>query len=988
MRLAEELTRVATRLNSEEGPDLKLETIAVGCGGTDSAEAFDKAEEALRDRMQWLKQARKETKRLLAVSDVLREAFSYSDEAWPVRLAELQAIAQEDAEQALIAWLDDWYTSASALRVERLERLLEAELVLPPGAGAILERARSATAGIAQSYWRPADAMLRAGAGSRELPGWQVGEGSLQVRIGLCLALARVALSQVDPNAEDLQEADDALGLAENLLNGALNSEVAILRARLAQLRREDEQAAECLSKAVALGAPALDRIAVSLTAAGARETSLVQLETARQEVESLSEIADIDHGLRLIGPYPPASLLVALSERAGSEGDDDKATTLSERALDAARPDEYALKAALYEQRATIAIRKQDPQAFFANLLEAGDNWGWAGEPVKAINAFEAALDLEPNDPGARLGLADSLRIVSAGQPLSKESIRANRRALDLLHASEGIPKSSAWGNFVEALVEEQLARWVEPDSSLHKWRSLLAASTAVVRQPSNARAWNFVAWFAITVKLYRFALVAGSRAVELDPDDPGLSLDLVGFNLSAGEVERAHSQLESWRDPVGDSSRNRQATLYGGVIAMYQGRIPVARRAFDSEEIPPDAYGIRHLRIQALTISGERKLAAEEAQCLADDVMNLLDDSTPLRAAAFAAANLGKLDQAEQFCAQISAADPDQLHASFVCIIRGLVELLRGNVPNGLEDFRKSVETFKMPGEVNEWRHVLLPYIEMMVRNSGQRVPDLSSVDAFVEQHCAEIGRLDVGDELQRAASQYGPGSLPSSIVALLDVLARWVQFGPQSAVSALDLHAGELLESSEQGLVSVAEELRDAIVSTASAPAFSEVPVESLADEPSSAEDVPYRPIRIELPPGWFSNYEDPVAEHPIFTYYIPQLRARARTEIPGINVGTDEELEPDGYRIFLLGELKAEGRVDKDSYYFDSAALPLLPEPLAAQAKRDKDLALMRLPAGRVDGAGVIVRLVTMAGAEVVVNLVGLFIGDAVSDLQPA
>jgi hypothetical protein len=81
-----------------------------------------------------------------------------------------------------------------------------------------------------------------------------------------------------------------------------------------------------------------------------------------------------------------------------------------------------------------------------------------------------------------------------------------------------------------------------------------------------------------------------------------------------------------------------------------------------------------------------------------------------------------------------------------------------------------------------------------------------------------------------------------------------------------------------------------------------------------------------LRLLLPPSWFAGHEDPVATHPIFLRYIPE--ARLRTEgMPGVRVSTDEELEPDGYRVLSGIEVLETGRVDPSGRYTATESAPL-------------------------------------------------------------
>jgi hypothetical protein len=101
---------------------------------------------------------------------------------------------------------------------------------------------------------------------------------------------------------------------------------------------------------------------------------------------------------------------------------------------------------------------------------------------------------------------------------------------------------------------------------------------------------------------------------------------------------------------------------------------------------------------------------------------------------------------------------------------------------------------------------------------------------------------------------------------------------------------------------------------------------------------------------MPPSWFDGYADPLNEHPLFLHYLPELRTRAN--IPAVNVRTDEELEPDGYRIVLRDQLVETGQVDRDFLYLTPAARDLLSAELAEMATDHAALELMRIPRSAV------------------------------------
>jgi hypothetical protein len=84
----------------------------------------------------------------------------------------------------------------------------------------------------------------------------------------------------------------------------------------------------------------------------------------------------------------------------------------------------------------------------------------------------------------------------------------------------------------------------------------------------------------------------------------------------------------------------------------------------------------------------------------------------------------------------------------------------------------------------------------------------------------------------------------------------------------------------------------------------------------------------PLSLELPPSWFEEVDDPVSQHALFLWSLPELRINAETTIPPVSVSTDVALEPTGYRIAVAGVVTEEGNVLAGRRQVDSAALNLL------------------------------------------------------------
>jgi hypothetical protein len=138
---------------------------------------------------------------------------------------------------------------------------------------------------------------------------------------------------------------------------------------------------------------------------------------------------------------------------------------------------------------------------------------------------------------------------------------------------------------------------------------------------------------------------------------------------------------------------------------------------------------------------------------------------------------------------------------------------------------------------------------------------------------------------------------------------------------------------------------------------------------------SEMPPAAKLQVQLPSSWFADYADPLREHSLFLRYLPELRARVDWHVPKVQVRAEEDLEPDGYRIWTDRELLDEGRVSPEARFGSDAALELLPDDLRSAATSDPDLALCSFPAVAVQERDTVADLITMPTEEVVARLVG-------------
>jgi hypothetical protein len=174
---------------------------------------------------------------------------------------------------------------------------------------------------------------------------------------------------------------------------------------------------------------------------------------------------------------------------------------------------------------------------------------------------------------------------------------------------------------------------------------------------------------------------------------------------------------------------------------------------------------------------------------------------------------------------------------------------------------------------------------------------------------------------DPLEELAQAAGPPGAADTAKALVAVLLRMSQgelaAAEEALAAAAEQHPGER----------VLPLLETAVHAAAGADEAGVAPQE----EPWLAEPDPEpapRPVRLGLPPSWFEGCEDPVNAHPLFRRSLPELRLRPGPALPGVVVETDFGLEPDGYRIEVLGEIVESGSSPAGLLYGTAETMRLL------------------------------------------------------------
>lgn len=1012
--IADLVRRTAEQLRSERGIDVGLDKVAQDVEvATDLGAGATSVRRALKKRARALDEAQAELLSLIKKVEHLKAILPFKEEGWPSQHARLQRLTVSDPAGAVRAWLQYWFEAVGSCRLDAAGRLVR-EVPLPAGAGLIAERATVAATGVERRDWDLAAPTLLAGA-----DGLRVGADVVptpEVRASLQRLLARLALV-----AGRLDEADS---LVRKDLEWAHNAASLALQARRCNLAGDEDQARSLLLQAQSANPGDLD-VVTELVRQGRKtlETEAV-LEAAQIGIDALPSLLDIDSDLgRLL--EPPAELWIALSDRARREAMPD----LGRRALDEAErligPDEHELWASIGERRATTATSATER---VRALRDAGDRRLAADDLKRARLNFIEAVD-EPGDAdpqeraSAALRYADTVAALDASQPLRlvrDEVADALRRLLEA-QAIEGMAAAESWSYLTQAYLRLNLARGADPARADQAWRAFLAASRAVALSPNEAHRWSILADVAPWLTCYRTAEAAARHALE--KGGPAQAPPYIQALTNLGWIDQAIGLINA-TDPWSECVR--------AYLFLRQGKPEEVVRLLRAVTIDPSWAWAQETLVSALLLTGQFEEAQAEAAKFARIASERVDEADFLFSMAFYEQVCGRSDRAAELAERRLEVDQGFGENDATALL-GEVLLLRGDRDAGIRLLQRAASSFR-DRRIDDWSRIERPMIAALARWRGVDLGDPSALDAIVEQRREEIAAIsDPPAELAQAPAGGADPEVVRSARALGTALLH-VAGGNEARAGEALAEIGTDLEDEARSLRaylrSLANERRHAelaaqvveLSSTGDRTAASGVLAQLLDEVPHETDnllrqqgtDEELRPVadvltelaarpqyeesaanvqrwlglaepepeissgaglRLYLPGSWFADYADPLHEHPLFLRYLPELRARADWEVPGVNVMVEDSLEPDGYRIWAHGELLDQGRVQPDARYCSEGALEFLPAELRSAAISDQDLALRRIPESAVKGQGGIADLLTMPPIEVVARSVG-------------
>jgi tetratricopeptide (TPR) repeat protein len=940
------VTRTSDRLTGELQVDVGLKKLVKTLEKeADTAVAIKLAKDELRMRTKAVKSAAKELDQLGAALAQLVDVLPFTADGWSERKQALERKVKVDALAGIEAWLEDWLIAGSYCRTDALSRLESVEL--PAGASLLVERCVSARLGLEQRSLYLARPLLEAGANGIPFASGTV--PSERVRADLRLLLVRLALEQ-----GLLDEAGDELERASAVEpSPALEA----LRARWLRLQGESDAAADALAAAAEVAPADLDVAAELIETQRSQGHRELVLDTARGAVAAIPMLIDVEAELSRLSGMPRAVLWAAVAERALSENDLDMQAYAVQRAAETVEYGDNVLHAVVAELQARGAAARNLPDEECEALKEAG-SWRVLAEQIDLAAAhYRRVLELRPDDDDAALRLADCLTVLTAPQPLTeaRPEIEEALRLIRAVQSRNGITLGNSWSYLSEAVALLRLGEAFDQEASRHNWEAFAAVCRSLVHLPDSASRWRDLARAAQALGLYAVCVAASERAVELDPYDEDSSAVLVQSLTNIGRLDEALDRLGDPYDAWG-----RAVKAY---ILARKNEPAEAVALLRTVILDPAWAWASHTFANALITLGDRD---DEARAYTAGVRDYWarrqQESEAVGVEAWTSVILDDLESAERCAEILGGAQAQQVWAE--------LRFLDGDADGGIAALRSVIAQVATLRELNEVSSVNAGRLRALMRMHGLPPPDLAPLDDDLDRRRKELeAQSDAYVDLEAAPTSEAEAEIARVAKTMGAALMQLARSGRVETLPELQPLAEARPNDTELGaLVALAKE-PPAELSEPPAPpteAAPEFPIEDSVEQPQ---------LETELPTSWFDGYDNPLNDHPLFRHYIPELRARAWWEVPGIHVAVDDGLEPDGYRILRMGEVVDEGRASAAHRYASPETLALLPKEVSDDAELDDDLGLVRIPAAAIAGGEKLAELLTLHAAEVVVQRIG-------------
>lgn len=868
--LAEAVARA--RLDEVRSPDEALATVRT----------------LLADHETALAAAQGRVRQLDDMVEQLTRALPFLKEGWPQQRDRLRGAFCGNQEDGLADWLNYWFGAASSRRLGTLQRL-QSEVPLPDDQAVIGERLAVVARALDKNDWLPCQEVLLLGAagvrvGNRQVPDRPVPDGrepDQRVREDLRLLAVRLALHNGLPDRADAVLDMDAAETAPRLA----------LRSHSARLRGADGEAASLLAQAQVLDLRDLDVTVESIARARQRLDRAGALDTAREAVEVLPSLGDVEGDIgRLVDP--PAEIWVALAERARDEDDSDGAQRFLDCATAAVAWNDNEVLAAAEEVRATVAASAGERRR--ASLL-AGHWCAAAGQLDSARRNYQAASDIEPStDPAdaqvraaAQLRLADVIAVTARQRPDAAVAEELEH-ALRLVQEARPRPsRTSSWSYLIESDLRAQLSKVPgRPDRCRQEWSALLAAAQAVSFRFAWAHSWLALADAAMTRDLYLVAEAAAARAYQVEQTE-ATQAGYVRALVNTGRYDDALEYLGEADDPGNPDSPWRQCIR--GLIALRLGRADQAVGHFTGLRIDPTWLWAWQPYLRALVIMGDVAAARRKSAELMEARIGRKDERSWLAVTAFDAQLNGRIDAACDIAERLSqAAGPDDVKAKRA---RAEAQILGGD-QDAWKLLARALDADLRPTVIDVWEREDFPVLKALAAEHEVKLTP-AHLDLVLTRLRARQHAWDLAAELDLAAG--------TAAVAEAGTAARLTKAALRAISGTLDPELEKLLETlaNEDHLPTEVASLRHYI-----ATANEEDDDAAEAADGNGAVPAPERPtMQLRLPASWLAGTAIQGAD--------PQLRnllawARQRMGLSGA-----EELEPDRYQLLVGDEVQASG-----------------------------------------------------------------------------
>jgi tetratricopeptide (TPR) repeat protein len=376
----------------------------------------------------------------------------------------------------------------------------------------------------------------------------------------------------------------------------------------------------------------ALDELVSKGTHPGAADC--VPCHMPKRRTEDVVHVVMTDHLIQR--RPPPGDLLAEIAERHPTEAEEYHGEVVSYYPPTLPRTGADALYKALAQVAAKNNLRSgvaelarqvalQQPREAEWHI-QLGDAWLASGEPVKAVAAYERAVQLRPQLPRALQSLAKGLK--AAGQPA--RSAEVLRQAIqiapsDAMSWYQFGALDAALGRTGEALERMQKAITLDPDlpgayttlaaiqaAAGQRERADAALREALRLDPYDAAAWDLAGRALAEKGQFPEALYDFERAIRHRPDFARYLYDYALTLNNANQFDRAQQSAEAAAQA--DPNLAEPHALLGRLFAS-KLQLPAAAKEYqEALRLRPDFGRIRLDLASVLAAQGDMRQAVQQ--------------------------------------------------------------------------------------------------------------------------------------------------------------------------------------------------------------------------------------------------------------------------------------------------------------------------------------------------------------------------------------